>query len=749
MKKSLVTILISALFLASSSFQDSLGQVALPHYDGMNYAVGSSLQTQTGWTAVNSGDDIVVTEGNLNFVGLTNSIGNKILFNGSGIDASKSITSQTAGTVYLSFIMKVTNVTAATEVVGGYFAGFGQNSTTFGATIWLKKNGENFNIGINPRTTTSMTGFSSGTYSINTEIFIVASYQFNGSTGDDVAKIWINPAPSTFGSVSEPAADITVTNTGGTDLTGISTIFVRQDSDTETPFIQIDEFRISINWADATPADVTAPSASFNPLNSATDVAINTTPTITFDEAVVKADGSELTDGDLTGPTGLVTLKKTNASGDDVSFTGTIDAAKKVITITPSAPLDNSQLYYLAISAVKDASGNQSTASEITFTTIAAAAPTVTLTNPVGGETFYATDPVTFTWTSENITNVLLEVFVPRANEWQSMGIPIPAVAGKLDFVIPSDAPYGTEYKIRISDAGNSAVNSTSGSFTVIAFATSLTELRANCIPNDIVKLSSEATVTFLRTNRYQKYIQDSGKGLLIDDGAHILTTTLAPGDNITGLEGKLGLYHGLLQLVPTKTTVTIASSGNIVTPTQMTIADYNTNYLNYESMLIKLTNVTFAAGNGTATFAAATNYIINDGANSVTFRTFNADETDIDGEIIPNAPINMTCIAGFYDATIQVYSRTKSDFELITAIERTSDFKAEIYPVPAADMLKVRNLKDIKAYEILDATGRTISKLKVAADSELNIPVSELKHGIYYIRFNTASGIVVKKFVK
>ena len=368
----------------------------------------------------------------------------------------------------------------------------------------------------------------------------------------------------------------------------------------------------------------------------------------------------------------------------------------------------------MAVGPVKDASGNQATTSEITFTTIAAAAPTVTLTNPVGGETFYATDPVTFTWTSENITNVLLEVFVPRANEWQSMGTSIPAVAGKLDFVIPSDAPYGTEYKIRISDASNSAVNSTSGIFTVLAFASSLTDLRSNCIPNDIVKLSSELPSHILN-NSLSEYIQDSGKGLLIDDGSHILTTTLAPGDNIAGLEGKLGLYHGVLQLVPTKPTVTIASSGNIVTPPQMTIADYKTNYLNYESMLIKLTNVTFAAGNGTATFAAATNYIINDGGvNTLTFRTFNADETDIDGAIIPSSPINMTCIAGFYDATIQVYSQTKSEFELITAIERTSDLKTEIYPVPATDMLKVRNLKDIKAYEILDATGRAISKSKL-----------------------------------
>ena len=71
--------------------------------------------------------------------------------------------------------------------------------------------------------------------------------------------------------------------------------------------------------------------------NLTTDVAITVNPTITFDEAVVKAaDGSELTDGDLAT---LVTFKKTNASGDNVSFTATIDATKKIITVTPAASL--------------------------------------------------------------------------------------------------------------------------------------------------------------------------------------------------------------------------------------------------------------------------------------------------------------------------------------------------------------------------------------------------------------------------
>jgi len=741
MKKSLLIKRISILLPAIVAFwQIGFGQAVL--VENFDYASGALLTTN-GWSA-HSGSgtqaiDVIVP--GLTFTGYPSSnIGGAAQIDNTGEDVNKAFTTQTTGTTYSAFLIKV-NTPA-----DGYFLNLGGTpiGTTFRSKLFTIGTSSPFNFGLSVGSNTA-TPISGGSYTSGTTYLCVLKYEVVSGTNNDIVSLFVisGEIPAT-----EPATPTAgpLTDASQTDINPGS-IALRQFVATQN--IIIDGIRIATNWTDAI-SDIKAPVATFVPTNSATDVSISAAPTITFDEAVVKADGSELTNADLAT---LITFKKTDASGANVSFTGTIDATKKIITITPVASLDNSQIYYMAVGPVKDSFGNLSTTSEITFTTIAAASPTVTLTNPVGGETFYANDPVSFTWTSENITYLQMEVWVPdqitQIYDWEPLGIPIPAVAGKLDFVIPADAPYGSGYKIRISDAGNPAVNSTSGAFTLIAVASSITDLRARCIVNDIVRLSSEATVTYLRTNRNQKYIQDSEKGLLIDDAAHVLTTTLAPGDNIAGLEGKLALYHGVLELVPTKPSVTIASSGNIVTPPQMTIADYKTNYLNYESMLIKLTNVIFDAGNGTATFAAATNYQISDGANSVTFRTFNADETDIDGEIIPVSRINMTCVAGFFDATIQVYSQTKSEFELITAIERTSDLKTEIYPVPAADMLKVRNLKDIKDYEILDATGRTISKSKVATDNELNIPVSELKHGIYYVRFNTSGGVVVKKFVK
>ena len=196
---------------------------------------------------------MLITEGSLSYPDYIASKGNKVAFGGAGIDALKNITQYSTGIVYFSLILKVTDISAATNSDGGYFIGFAQNTTTFGATIWLKKNGDNFNIGIAPRTTVSTVQFSAGTYSLNTEILLVASYQFNSEAGDDVASLWINPPSSSFGSTEIPAATMTVANTGGNDIGNISSLLLRQDSNGETPAVEIDEIRISETWENVVP----------------------------------------------------------------------------------------------------------------------------------------------------------------------------------------------------------------------------------------------------------------------------------------------------------------------------------------------------------------------------------------------------------------------------------------------------------------------------------------------------------------
>lgn len=242
MKKLYILLL---LVITSITF----GQQTLPFYEGFNYTAPGVLQTQPGWLALNTGDDLVIASGNLSYVGLPASTGNKVTFGGAGIDASKEFASATTNTVYYSFLLNATDLTAVTSTTGSYIAGFISSGSTFGATLWTKKIDANtFNIGINPRTTAVNTVFGALAYNINQTYLIVASYTFNAATGDDVVKLWVNP---TLGG-AEPTATATATNTGGTDLALISRILIRQGSATDTPNVEIDELRISTTWADAT-----------------------------------------------------------------------------------------------------------------------------------------------------------------------------------------------------------------------------------------------------------------------------------------------------------------------------------------------------------------------------------------------------------------------------------------------------------------------------------------------------------------
>lgn len=132
------------------------------------------------------------------------------------------------------------------------------------------------------------------------------------------------------------------------------------------PFIDIPEL-VEFIWGNA--IDLTWPSAlSTFPKDGETDIAINTTIKFVFNNAIRNIDDSEIND---TNVASLISLKETDASGEEVPFSASIDADKKVITVSPSAPLKSLQLYYAALNAVEDENENVNAFTEINFTTIA------------------------------------------------------------------------------------------------------------------------------------------------------------------------------------------------------------------------------------------------------------------------------------------------------------------------------------------------------------------------------------------
>jgi len=146
--------------------------------------------------------------------------------------------------------------------------------------------------------------------------------------------------------------------------------------------------RVYIDDVAVYPVDTQAPTAVFTPAAAAIDVAVASPIAITLNEAVRNIDNSEITNDNVAS---LLTLKETDASGAAVTFTATIDAAKKVITITPSAALKFAQAYYVAIAPVEDVSGNATLENTSTFTTIAARTGMAIITFSLAEQTGSAT----------------------------------------------------------------------------------------------------------------------------------------------------------------------------------------------------------------------------------------------------------------------------------------------------------------------------------------------------------------------
>ncbi|MBX2896233.1 MAG: choice-of-anchor I family protein [Cyclobacteriaceae bacterium] len=113
--------------------------------------------------------------------------------------------------------------------------------------------------------------------------------------------------------------------------------------------------------------DVSPPTVVLSPANNAIDVAVNVTPTLTFNEDIRLIDNTILDNNNVDN---VVELRIGSATGASVPFDATI--AGKVITMVPTSPLLTGQAYYLAVKAnvIEDYSNNAlTTITSSTFTT--------------------------------------------------------------------------------------------------------------------------------------------------------------------------------------------------------------------------------------------------------------------------------------------------------------------------------------------------------------------------------------------
>lgn len=296
--------------------------------------------------------------------------------------------------------------------------------------------------------------------------------------------------------------------------------------------------------------------------------------------------------------------------------------------------------------------------------------------------------------------------------------------------------------------------------FSVASFITvaNLAALRADVITNGAgryYQLSSNPVVTYTRTARNQKYIQDTSGGILIDDNTTapgVITTSVNVGDAISGLRGQSVLFSGLLQITPVAN-VTVASSGNTVTPQVVTIAELNNASAitagTYESELVQINGVTFdtTTANFPLSTDAATNINLTIGSDVLTFRTA-FSEANYMGTAKPTSATNIIALVGRFNTTAQVTSRSTSDLNVpLSSSSFDNIIGLTMYPNPLSGntLFLTSTANAAMSVQIFDLLGKEVLKATVVNNA---VNVAKLTAGVYVVKITEEGKTATRKLV-
>jgi hypothetical protein len=176
-----------------------------------------------------------------------------------------TITLNSGDTVYYSMALRIDELTGSNNTTGGFF--FSMNNSAGATTNNPGANAAKiqvridptdpakYNLGIfrNVNATAAATSWS-GPLTVGDTLFVVGSYETVAGDQNDIARLWINPDPSTFADaafspLTTPPTLIDNSTLTGQDI-GIASVLLRQSP---APHVTLDELRVGNTWADVTP----------------------------------------------------------------------------------------------------------------------------------------------------------------------------------------------------------------------------------------------------------------------------------------------------------------------------------------------------------------------------------------------------------------------------------------------------------------------------------------------------------------
>ncbi|NRD19153.1 T9SS type A sorting domain-containing protein [Winogradskyella eckloniae] len=387
---------------------------------------------------------------------------------------------------------------------------------------------------------------------------------------------------------------------------------------------------------------------------------------------------------------------------------------------------------------------------DFSFVEQAVTTPTLTITSPADGDII---DPGT---TSVNLSVSVLNFSVGATSggfdghiHWTVNGAAQPMKYDTNDETIA--VANGGTYVVYMELVDNSHTPISPAVNTTITFSVAsenqvadITALRAGTV-GSFYELTGEAIISYIVTEgtRNQKYIQDGGAGILIDDTAGTLSTVFNIGDGITGLTGELTEYAGTLQFVPSENIAAASSTGTVLTPIVVSASELINNGEVYESRLITLNNVTFS---DTGSFTDNTNYDVADGADVTVARVAFGDE-DIIGTAIPTTVSSITGLGGEFNGVYQIFPRYASDIAAPLSVNNFNANTFSLYPNPtntgSVSISSTNN--EVIAVQVFDILGKEV-KNQTLTNNTLN--VSNLISGVYIVKITQNNASTTKKLV-
>jgi hypothetical protein len=256
--------------------------------NGVNFSWGT---IGTNYVASNS---VFITNYSLTMpTGMPPATGNAVLIrpltNGPGGRLNIGTNYSTnAATLYYSVVFQVSDVStlnaASYSHNGGAFnMGFNNtystaqniNPTVYGAPLYIGKDGAGGYVIGTGRGTGSQARYwevldpTTNTvpyHTTNDVVFAVVEYEIVPGTANDIARLWINPDPATFGADTYPTPTVEVATSSDADLTSLNSFIIANRS-TLSPTMVADELRIGYSWAAVTgvpPVQPVVPSLSIS-----------------------------------------------------------------------------------------------------------------------------------------------------------------------------------------------------------------------------------------------------------------------------------------------------------------------------------------------------------------------------------------------------------------------------------------------------------------------------------------------------